>query len=78
MRVHSQDHRAYNLADRSPFFDPPQVLNEHTFIISENLLCFLQQQQSEQGEEQPLFLGHRLTLEDGSGTAFLSGGWVGR
>lgn len=48
-----------------------QVLNEHTFVVPENLLCFLQQQQSSHSDDKPLFLGHRLTLEDG--TAFLSG-----
>ena len=71
-------------------------MNEHTFVIPENLLCFLrrhfplhqqaaadgqtQEQRSsarllgemtEEGADRPLFLGHRLTLEDG--TAFLSG-----
>lgn len=69
----------------------PQVLNEHTFVVPENLLCFLRridgptqgpsstaprhlQDGDGEGEgsaQQPLFLGHRLTLEDG--TAFHSG-----
>lgn len=65
----------------SYWFCPPtkQVLNEHTFVVPENLLCFLQghypQSRSAKATTQPLFLGHRLTLEDG--TAFNSGRSVG-